>query len=368
MKFSEVKKGKWQIDFNCRGHRINRIVFGDRRAAHDEAIKVKAEILAGRFSPLKEKGRHRSDGSFAAHADDYLETYAKQHKKSWRRDGISIAHLKAFFSGKSLAEVTTQRIEQYQAARRAEEVSDKTINRELACLKTMLEKAVAWGLIEENPAKRVKKFREREYQWRILTPEEETRLVAVASDELRRAVIIALNTGMRKDEILGLRWENVHDSREPYIHIVESKSGQARKVPINSRVQGVLALTPRDGEYVFSNGAGGRIRDNKTAFHAACRRAKKDPEDEKDPGIVGLRFHDLRHTAATRMVEAGVDLVTVSKILGHSSIMMTMKYAHPTDETMRRAVETLGKVAQVSGAKVEPRPEAPVVSASAVIN
>lgn len=61
-------------------------------------------------------------------------------------------------------------------------------------------------------------------------------------------------------------------------------------------------------------------------------------------GIKGLRLHDLRHTAATKMIEAGVDLVTVSKILGHSSIQMTMRYAHPTTENMKRAVDKLGEI------------------------
>jgi len=73
------------------------------------------------------------------------------------------------------------------------------------------------------------------------------------------------------------------------------------------------------------------LRDVKTAFKGACRGAE----------VKGLRFHDLRHTAATNMIEAGVDLVTVSRILGHASIQMTMRYAHPTPENMRRAVEKL---------------------------
>jgi integrase len=362
MKLTELAKGKWSFDFNCRGHRINRIVFGDRRRAEDEAVKVRAEILNGKFSPLKEKGKHRDDGSFGAHADEFLELYSKQKKKSWRRDELSIAHLKAFFGSVNLQDITMQQIERYQAARRADGVSDKTTNRELACLKTMLQRAVHWEKLGQNPAARVKKFREKDYKWHILTADEEARLMRVASDELRAAVIIALNTGMRKSEILGLRWEDAHRAEQhPYIFVGDSKSGKTRKVPINARVQEALLSLPQSGEYVFSNGNGGHVLDNKTAFHAACRRAKKDPNDKNDPGILEFRFHDCRHTCATRMVEAGVDLVTVSKILGHSSITMTMKYAHPTDESMRRAVE---KLADATGAKVEPRSVALVENAS----
>jgi integrase len=92
--------------------------------------------------------------------------------------------------------------------------------------------------------------------------------------------------------------------------------------------------------------------------------AKKDPGDEKDPGIEGLRFHDLRHTAASKMIEAGVDLVTVSKILGHASIQMTMRYAHPTPDNMKLAVNRLAEILDPSNQKVVTVPApAPVKAA-----
>jgi integrase len=91
----------------------------------------------------------------------------------------------------------------------------------------------------------------------------------------------------------------------------------------------------------------------KTAFHAACARAKKNPEDEKDPGIVGVRFHDLRHSFASHALELGADIMTVSRILGHSSIMMTAKCLHPTGESMRIAVEKMGEFMEKSREKVE---------------
>lgn len=92
-----------------------------------------------------------------------------------------------------------------------------------------------------------------------------------------------------------------------------------------------LSAIPQNSECVFFNlRTRGPIQDVKTA----CDNAK----------IKGLRFHDLRHTAATRMVETGINLVTISKILGHSSILMTMRYAHPTPENMQRAVDKLGDI------------------------
>lgn len=139
---------------------------------------------------------------------------------------------------------------------------------------------------------------------------------------------------MRRGEILSLKWGNVN-LVNGYIFIEDSKSGKSRKVPMNSLVLETFRNIKRTHEYVFYNPqTKTHIKDIKTAFKSACR----------DAGIKGLRLHDLRHSAATRMVEAGVDLVTVSKILGHSTIQMTMRYAHPTPENMQRAVDKLGEI------------------------
>lgn len=368
MKISEIKDDKgrrWHVDFNCRGHRINRIVYGDRRRAEDEAIRIKAEILAGRFVPVKEKGKHREDGSFSAQADEFLKSYSKQRKKSWPRDEISIENLKDFFGGMTLADITSRDVERYMAKRSADQdkrvkqpgketptISHSTINRELACLKTMLEKAVEWGKLKENSAKKVKKFREEKKSERILTADEKEKLMAEASPELRPILTIALNTGMRKGEILNLRWSDV-DLVKGYILISRTKSGEPRKVPMNHHVLGVLGGMKQRGEYVFEGErSGAPITDVKTSFCGACRRSK----------VKGLRFHDLRHTAATMMVEAGIDLVTVSRILGHSSIQMTMRYAHPTPKNMRLAVRKLGEFFDRGGVKVESREISPHVS------
>lgn len=109
---------------------------------------------------------------------------------------------------------------------------------------------------------------------------------------------------------------------------------------MSGSVSAALGTIRRRSEHVFFNPETGRpIKDGKTAFHAACRRAKKDPEDEKDPGITGFRFHDLRHTVAVRALRGGADIMTVSRILGHSSILMTARYLQEDEESMRAAAE-----------------------------
>lgn len=191
-----------------------------------------------------------------------------------------------------------------------------------------------WGRIEKNPAARVKKLKKAPARERILTRDEAGRLVDEASPELRPILIVALNTGMRRGEILGLKWTDL-DLVRGIISITMSKSGKGRKIPMNGHVAVAAALgaVPHRGEYVFQNPeTGTHLQTVNDAFRVALTRAK----------IAGCRFHDLRHTAASKMVEAGADLVTVSKILGHASIQMTMRYAHPTPEALRQAVCSLG--------------------------
>lgn len=160
---------------------------------------------------------------------------------------------------------------------------------------------------------------------------------------------------MRKGEILGLPWANV-DFAKGFIRVtdVESKSGREWKIPMNALVFETLRGMDRTGEFVFMNaGTGKPLADVKSAFQGACSRAKKDPNDEKDKGITGLRVHDLRHTFATWRIAAGGDLVALSKVLGHSTIQVTMRYAHPTPEVMRMAIEKVGEFMGKSREKVE---------------
>lgn len=143
---------------------------------------------------------------------------------------------------------------------------------------------------------------------------------------------------MRKNEILSLTWINLDlDNNVITIEPTNTKSKTLKRIPINSTLRKVLLeqkLKTGFGEYVFLNPEGHPYRRHdslKRCFEGACRRAE----------IKGLRFHDLRHTAATRMVESGASIVAVSKILGHADLKTTMRYSHP-DDSLRDAVEKLG--------------------------
>lgn len=341
----KFKNGKWYLDFTFRGKRYRLFGGYTKEQAKNTLAKFRIELLDKKFG--FKKSNTGEPILFERHADEVLELHSKKNKRSWARDELSLAGLKRFFKGQMIQDIGPADVERFKAQRSGEfkrnvgpkkkiPISPATVNRELAFLKTVFNKAVEWGRLENNPAARVKKFRENNVKERILNDDEARRLIGISSPALRPIIIIALNTGMRRGEILGLRWEDI-DFNKGFIGIQagESKTGEGRKIPMNYQVFEVLKSIPRSPEHVFFNPeTKDHIKDIKTGFKSACQRA----------GIKGLRFHDLRHTGASRMVEAGVDLATVSKILGHSSIQMTMRYTHPTPENMKRAVEKLAEI------------------------
>lgn len=239
--------------------------------------------------------------------------------------------LVGYFGKKALSEIAAYDVERFKEMRH-KSVSGTTINRELAALKTMLNRASDWGFVKlaANPVSKVAYFPERQVE-RILTDNEAAKLVAACGQAVRPVVITALNTGMRRGEILDLRWENV-DFERRFIRVERSKNGRSRKVPMNSTLVAELGRLRGNGTpFVFTQRAGERLKSIVTAFQTACRHA----------GIGHLRFHDLRHTFATNLVMNGVDLVTVKEILGHSDISMTVRYSHPSDERKMAAVECI---------------------------
>lgn len=321
------KKGEiWYIDLYVDGRRIRKAV-GSKKDAENALVATKADILRGEFK-FKSKIRKK----FEDFSKEYLE-YAKVNKKSWTRDEIILEHLKGHFKGKILSKISAKDIEEYKQ-KRLEKVKPPTVNRELAILKNMFFLAMKWKYADENPVKQVKFFQERQLAIRTLKKDEAKRLIEAAGDHLKPIIKTALGTGMRRGELLKLKWNDI-DFDNHFIYLKETKTGVIRKVPMSQMVERTLRDIKRKCEFVFqSPRTKKRQKHIRTAWYNACERA----------GIQDLRFHDLRHTAATWMVAAGIDLVTVKDILGHANIKTTMRYAHPTPENKRKAVDALAAI------------------------
>lgn len=330
------KVGKtWYVDYYYDGRRVRKAI-GTKKEAEMALTAIKADILRGEYRFKRERSI-----KFEDFADEYLR-YAKANKKSWKSDRVLLNRLVPFFRGKKLSKITPRLIEEYKLKRISEckqrnknkKVKPSSVNRELSCLKFMFSLAERWKLVNDNPVKEVRLFKEQKIAMKILTEDEAEKLIHNSCEHLKPIIILALHTGMRRGEIFKLKWNDI-DFNKHFIYVKETKSNVMRKVPMNSFVADTLKRIKREGDYVFYNPkTKDHITDVKKAFRAACRRA----------GIKDLRFHDLRHSAATSMVTGGIDLVTVAEILGHSDIKTTMRYAHPTPENKRKTVDILARV------------------------
>ena len=319
------------MDICLDGRRVRKIIPGARTRTEAQAAlaAVKADILRGQFNFKTEKKI-----LFEDFAELYLDRHSRPNKRSWRRDIVSLHALTPRFRGLPLSKITPFSIEGYKLKRK-EEVEISTVNRELGLLKNMFTKAIDWGFASENPVKRVKFFNEENRKRsRTLTQDEVNSLLENSRTPLKETILIALNTGMRIGEIMALRWEDVH-FEEGYLFIRDSKSGRSRKVPINRVATDALLILQKRAkgrDFVFPNHSTGTFtKYPRKAFLSACERA----------GIEGLWIHDLRHQAASNLVQAGVDLHTVSKILGHSTIKLTERYSHPGFDHTKDAVAAL---------------------------
>jgi integrase len=190
--------------------------------------------------------------------------------------------------------------------------------------------------VEEERLKRIRRvklLKENNKRSRFLSDEECRTLIDCAEPHLKPILITALNTGMRKTEILTLTWDNV-DLRNNCILLHNTKNDERRDVPINENLRKVLKTLSRrlDVKYLFFDPVSGkRYIDVKRSFNTACRRAK----------IKDFRFHDLRHTFALHLVMAGVDIITVKELLGHKSLSMTLRYAHLAPSHKTKAVQLI---------------------------
>jgi integrase len=202
--------------------------------------------------------------------------------------------------------------------------------------------AVDYEEIGLNPCRKVEMLPENNQRTRHLSFEEEDRLFAAltgAREYLRSLITVAIYAGPRRGELLKLRWANV-DFHLNIINFTETKTNKDRSVPIEPIVrQALLDLQANatDDEYIFTNpDTGTRYNDIEKAFSAACREA----------AITHFTFHDLRHTFGTRLANAGVDVVKIKELMGHASIVTTMRYIHATDRGKRGAIVVLSEYRQ----------------------
>jgi len=332
---TKKEKIRWYLDYrDSDGNRIQKVA--PLAITKEEAYLALQEEVRRDFDKEYRIKRERQSIKFKDLADMYLENYAKSNKRSWQDDRYRIeAHMKSFFGEIELQKFTPLLIEKYRAERLKTGVTKSTVNREITIMKKMFNLAIDWNLTDKNPVLKIKLFSEKDtMKERILTEEEERKLMVESPDYLKPIIVVALNTGMRRGEILNLKWKQL-DLEKRLVRVENTKSGKNRMIPINDFLwQELLRVRNLNGKckFVFPNpDTDLPYTEVKKSFKSACKRA----------GIDDLRFHDLRHTFATRLIESGVDLITVRDLLGHFSVRVTQRYTHSSQEQKKAAVELL---------------------------
>lgn len=333
----------------------------------------KAKAL-GHEDPAAARRQKRKALTFAAFLEQHYGPWVTEHRRSGQKtleaaDAVLVPALGRL----KLTEITPFVVEKWRTGRlKTDGVAATTVNRNLDDLKAMLAKAAAWKLIASNPIASVKRLRvDRVGVIRFLSEDEERRLLAALTtrdeqqrqarersnawrrdrgyqewpslgqyvDHLHPFVLTLLHTGIRRGEAFGLRWADVDVVRGALtVRGETAKSGQSRVIPLNATIAAALTTWRSQStdasadDLVFANGASGEaLTTIKTAWRALLKAAK----------IKNFRLHDCRHHFASKLVMAGVDLVTVSRLLGHSDIRMTMRYTHLAPDHMAAAVAKL---------------------------
>jgi integrase len=233
---------------------------------------------------------------------------AEGSHKRYHLDRLKV--LLPYFSETPIGRINRAMAQDYRRHRHAEKkLSETTVNRDIQALKHFLFWAVDEGLLAVNPLSRIRLVPVRRKPFLVLTLEDEAKLLRAAAPHLREIITVALGTGMRRGEILNQRWEHVDFSRG-LLFVTKSKTagGEGREMPFTDGVHDLL-LAKRKEEGLLFLFQGSPIRTIKTAWKSAIRRA----------GIRYLRFHDLRHTFNTRLMEAGVMQEIRKALMGHSS-------------------------------------------------
>jgi integrase len=321
--YKRKNSSQWWATWNQDGKRHRRSTGTDDRKLAEALVSkwVQEDFLEGHFGKKPELP-----------FSEALTRYAKAKKRDNTKNFMAktryrIRYLAKRFEGWNVSDFTYRNVQAF-VDERLESVSSAMCLADLAIVRAainMARREERTDFVPNFPKLKPSKPRNR---W--LTFEEEERLVMAAASHLKPLIRFAVDTGGRRGELLGLDWRNV-DLASRRITFMETKNGEDRSVRLCERAyQTLLALGPKESGPVFTWG-GKAVKDMRSSFAKACERA----------GIENFRFHDLRHTFASRLVQGGVPLYEVMNLTGHKSLSMVQRYAHLAPEFQEAAIRVL---------------------------
>lgn len=336
-------KLSWACDFVLGGTRYRIALRGcqNKRQAEIAEAKIKAKVLNGEY------GQQPKTMLLKEFVEKVFLPWSKQEKRSWRNDVSRSKPILLFFKTKKLHEVSRFDVERYRKYRtscknhRDKLYEPASLDREIQRLSRIFSLAIERSQIKSNPCSGVKLLNPNNLQTRYLSYAAEAQLLKVLSQSRNKNLLdiftVALATGMRKREVLGLRRNQVDRLRNVIeLSAAQTKSNRTRAIPISSALRPTLVrLCANAGEsgLLFVNPKTDKQYDDiKRAWCRALRVA----------GLEHITFHAAtRHSFGTRAVDGGASISAVQAVMGHANVQTTMRYAHGTDEGKRRAVEAV---------------------------
>jgi integrase len=299
----------WSCRIRRKGHEQLTRTFDTKADAERWALSVESKMSIGVYEDTREV--------LSTTLKECLERYQVEVtalKKGASQENYRVAlWLRDELSSKPIGVIKSADVAKWRDLRLAAGVSSGTVRLDLALLSHVFTVAIQeWSMPLVNPVKNVRKPKAAKERDRVLLPGEEERLLDTASDEMRVIIVLAIETAMRRSEIVGLRREWI---KGKIVTLPDTKNGTVRRVPLSSRAFQALALMPvkLDGS-VFNYTEHGVTE----MFGKYCKRL----------GIKDLHFHDLRHTATTNLFGKGLTIMEVKAITGHKSMQMLARYTH----------------------------------------
>jgi integrase len=337
--------------------RIRRQRIPTKEQALALAAKIRSEAFeTGHF------GKAREYGLTVEQAWNYYLPVSKRDNRSWQTEAGRASHVLNHLGRKKAAKLTLADIDHYRTKRfsengaRGKPPAPATVDREIEILKRILNYAVKCGRISANPVAGAKLLRKPNVRTTVIDEDTFEKLVDAAAAHLRPILVVAFDTGMRRNEILRLRWNQV-DLRSGVIRleVTDTKTEQARTIVLTKRAQEALRIQPRHmtSEHVFTNPATGKpYTCIKRSFEGACRRL----------GLKNVWFHDLRRSFVTRARRMGVPESVVMKMSGHKTRAVFDRYNIVSDDDLREAMSMIeaghrGNLRQNSGNVRIPTPK-----------
>ncbi len=333
---SVYKRGDvWYLSYRAGGRRVRKSVGNSKKLA----ILAQKEVEV-RLAKKKLGWQEVRDPALCYFQEEYLR-YLKANTRptTYVRYRKALQHFTSFLQGygnpsPKLSQISFQLIEEYKQER-SRVVKPLTVNVELKVLKALYNFAMKCRCARENPVSKVSFYREVEKKPRFLKEKEIEDLLS-HSNGLYPVLYTFLKTGLRKSELINLRWEDI-DYRRKYIRVESkedwrTKTGNTREIPITDDLMEILNKLPKTSDYVFLNSNG-----RKYGFHLTERVKRL----AKGIGISNMTVHALRHTFISHLVMNGVDLVSIKELAGHSDIKTTMRYAHLAPGHLRKSIDKL---------------------------